>query len=230
MNKIIVGNMKNFMNFDEVKSYIAKIKLEKLDNVILCPTNIYIPYFINENIKVGLQNFLEEDKVCTGEISPIQAKSLNINYVIIGHNERRKNLNETNEVINKKIKIALENNITPILCVGEEFEDRNNSKEKINIQLKECLKDIENKENIIVVYEPTWAIGTNQIPTRQEISDNISFIKDTYHNIKVLYGGSINENNIEKLNKIENLDGFLIGKASTKLDEFLNIIKIVENK
>ena len=229
MEKLIIGNLKNYMNFSETINYLKQI--EDLDNVIICPSNIYIPYFLNKKYKVGIQNILENDKTCTGEISAKQAKSIGIDYTIVGHSERRINFNETNNIVNSKIKEALKEKLYVILCIGEKLEEKDNAIQILENQIIECLKDIE-LDNIVIAYEPVWAIGTGIIPTLEEIEKITKNIKDIVKKIynkeiKVLYGGSVNSSNIKEI--IELTDGVLIGKASTNAVEFLKIIEVVNS-
>lgn len=232
-NKLIVGNMKMNLNGLEIVNYLNNISTLKNNNVIICPSTIYIPYFLNRDFKVGIQNVFQFDKGSyTGEVSAYQAKSLGVEYAIVGHSERRNKLNENNDLISLKLKQIISNNMKAILCVGEKKE------EKIEVILDEqlgLLSDISNLENVIVAYEPVWAIGTNEIPTIEEIINATKYIKNLVKNkynidIKVLYGGSVNKNNIELLNKIEEVDGFLIGGASLNPQEFINIIEVAVNK
>lgn len=224
MEKLIVGNLKNYMDAHDTAVYLKQI--DKIENVVICPSNIFIPYFLNKKFEVGIQNIYLNDKTCTGEITAKQAKSLGISYAIVGHSERRTNFIETNIVVNHKIKEALKNNLKVILCIGETLEEKQNNKtiEVLKKQINECLKDI--NEEVIIAYEPIWAIGTNIVPTVSEIENNISKIKEIV-NTKVLYGGSVNSNNISEIIKVT--DGVLIGKASTDVVEFLKIIEVVNS-
>ncbi|MEG1647688.1 MAG: triose-phosphate isomerase [Bacilli bacterium] len=228
-NKIVIGNMKMNLTYNEICDYVTKINVDS-KQLIICPSSIYIPYFIGHNYKVGIQNvFFKNSGAYTGEISSLQCKSLNIDYAIVGHSERRILFKEDDETINMKIKSVLANNMSVILCVGEhKNEDAN---QIIKKQLMLALEDISDIENVVIAYEPVWAIGTNEIPTNEVIYDTIKYIKELIYkkfnkNIKVLYGGSINEKNIELLMKISNCDGFLVGGASTKINEFLKIIEV----
>ncbi len=226
MKKLVIANMKMNLLLSEIQEYVSKIKHE--NNVIICPTSIYIPYFSSFN--VGIQNvFYENNGSYTGEISPKQAKSLGVNYAIIGHSERRRLFEETNQIINKKIKKALENDLKVILCIGE--QEGQNLIETLNTQLEECLKELESVTKIIVAYEPVWAIGTQKTPTMEQISKTIQYIKDYIYgkyetSILVLYGGSVSKDNIEELNKIENVDGFLVGTAAKSINELNKIIEV----
>lgn len=237
-NKIIIGNMKMYMNIDDVNNYIDKIG-KIIDDVIICPTNIYIPYFLQKGYNLGIQNvYYEDNGAYTGEVSVIQTKKLGINYVIIGHSERRKYFFETDYDVNRKMIKSLDNNLNVILCIGEELDDRNNMNIDVVLrgQLEIALNNVLSKyeQNIIIAYEPRWAIGTGLIPNNNEIRDSINFIKsfvfDKFKmNVKVVYGGSVTDSNIEILNEIENVDGFMVGGCCTNPDKFLKIISVVES-
>ena len=239
-NKIVVANLKTSMTLGDTSKYLKEIN-QKIhnQNVIICPTSIYAPYFLNHGYQVGLQNiFCESLGSCTGEISSKQAKSIGVNYVILGHSERRNILKESNHNINLKIKDCLKNNLKIILCIGETLEERNLLKtDKIlKKQLMECLKDINDLNNITIAYEPVWAIGTNTLPSINDITKAIVFIRYivknylNFSNINVIYGGSINEKNIKNINNIKEIDGVLIGGASVDSSKLLNIIEVTFNE
>jgi triosephosphate isomerase len=234
MDKIIVANLKMNMIYDDVRKYLEDIKQNIFNNVIFCPSDIFIPYFIHNNHKVGIQNVAPITNNITGEISVKQVSSLGIKYAIVGHSERRIQLNESNKEINKKVLLCLENNIVPILCVGETYESHElgKTKEFIKKQLLECLDGIDNINNIIIAYEPIWAIGTNKTPSKEEIIDVFKTIKDmieTIYNqkeLKLLYGGSINHDNAKEFNDIPLLDGYLIGTSALDSYELKKIIEV----
>lgn len=240
-NKLIIANLKMNMDVVDTSRYLKVINENIVDNnVIICPTSIYIPYFLKKSYQVGIQNVFYEDKgAYTGEISPKQAKSMGINYVMVGHSERRRFFNETDTVINKKIKACLKNNLKVILCIGETKEeyDMLKTNKVLKKQIIRALNDIKGDilKNIIIAYEPEWAIGSNIIPNNKEIEDTIRFIRAividnfNYQDIKVLYGGGINDININKLNTINNIDGFLIGDASIDAYKLLSIISVIRN-
>lgn len=235
--KMVIGNHKNYMVVSDISKYLKKIN-DEIDskNVVICPSNIYIPYFLKQSYSVGIQNvFIRSEGSYTGEITSKQAKSIGINYAIIGHSERRIYFDEIDSDINKKIVDALRYNIKVILCVGETLEEKNMLKTArvLKKQLSLGLRNIDNFDNIIIAYEPVWAIGSNIIPSNIDISKTAQFIKETvkslynYEDISVLYGGSVNSKNIRNINKIEELSGVLVGKASTDSNEFLKIIEVV---
>ncbi len=239
--KIIVANLKMDMNAQAIGEYLKNIVGKINDsNVIICPSSIYIPYFLKHRFSIGTQNICEENSGnYTGEISARQVSSLGIKYSLVGHSERRINYFEDNEAIGKKINCLFENNMIPILCIGETNEEKNLLKTNkiLKSELVSCLSNV-NKENIskiIIAYEPIWAVGTNRVPTMAEIRNTVKYIKELIKkiydtDIKVLYGGSININNIEKINKIECLDGIMIGSSATNAQEFLKIKEVVDGE
>lgn len=235
MGKIVAANFKMNMTLDETKDYIIKLnELFSDSRVILFPTSIYIPYFLNNNFSLGVQNISSFNKgAYTGELSPMQVKSIGVEYAIVGHSERRCLYNETDSIINDKIKAGLKNNLKIILCIGETKEEKelNKTEEKLKSQIINAFKDIDNLSNIIIAYEPIWSIGTSLTPTSDEIRKMTIFIKMVVKSISnidlpVLYGGSVNETNIAVINEIEQLSGVLVGGASL-VPEKLNIIREV---
>lgn len=240
--KLIVGNLKMNMVADEISSYLRIVnKNIYSDNVVICPSSIYIPYFLKQRYNVGIQNIaVEEMGSHTGEISAKQAYSLGVKYALIGHSERRQVDGETDLIVGKKVKTAIKNNLYSIVCIGETNEDKVmlRTENVLKKQLKYALKELilEDMDNVVIAYEPVWAIGTNKIPSNRDIKNTVSYIKLLisnlygYNNIKVLYGGSVNSKNISQLMKIDNLDGFLIGGSSLDPNEFLNIIEVAVTK
>ena len=159
-------------------------------------------------------------------------KSIGAKYIILGHSEKRSE-GDTDQIINKKILIANKEKLKIILCVGETYKEKKN-KVVLNVlkkQLNSSLKNLKKFNNIILAYEPIWSIGTGRIPLNSEITKNVNFIKIILkkkykiQNIKVLYGGSVNQNNINILKKINNIDGFLIGGASQNYNKLIDIVK-----
>lgn len=231
-NRLIIGNIKMNMKFGELANYLRYFKDIKNENVVICPSYIYIPYFLNYDFSVGSQNVCSYlDGGYTGEVSASQLASIGVKYTIIGHSERRIKLNETDFEINKKIKNSLNSKLKVILCIGETLEELKLLKKDVVLkkQIRNALFDINDLSNLIIAYEPIWSIGTNKIPSKEELTCTIKYIKgiikDMYKkDIKVIYGGSINEKNIEKLSKIKEIDGFLIGSASINPTQFIEII------
>ena len=224
--KILAANFKMNLTLNEINEYIDKIKDIDNKNIVLIPSNIYIPYFLNKKFSVGVQDaYYLDNGAFTGEVSAKQISSLGVNYAIIGHSERRMYFNETNDILNKKILSCESNGLKVIYCIGETKEERESNKTK-EVLLKQLDEGLKGASEVIIAYEPRWAIGTNVTPTNEEIEDIISFIKSKY-NYKVLYGGSTNDKNIASLNTISNVDGFLVGGASLDYDKFKKMIEIV---
>lgn len=238
-NRIVVGNLKMNMMYDDIKSYIGSLKKEvSSENVVICPTSIYLPYFLGNNYSLGVQNTsVASEGAYTGELSPKQAYSMGVKYSIIGHSERRIHFKEDDSLINKKIIEAIKNKLTVILCIGESQSERIMRKTEQIIK-RQIINDLQNLDadmfdNVIIAYEPVWAIGSNITPTNQDIIGTTKYIKGAveslynYPNIKVIYGGSVNEKNIKELNKIEEIDGFLVGGASLDINKLTKIINVV---
>jgi triosephosphate isomerase len=239
--KLVVGNMKMNLSATEINKYLKIIdKKEYNKQVIFCPSNIYLPYFIGNKYGVGIQNISEyESGAYTGEVSALQVSSMKIDYVLVGHSERREYYKETDDLVRTKLAIALKSKLKVILCIGETEAERDSlsTYKVLKHQLTVALKGMDNEyyKNIIIAYEPVWSIGTGKVPTNTEIEDTITFIKKMVMdlcntNIRVLYGGSVNDENIEDLNTIPNVDGYLVGGASIKLDKFNKIIEVVVNQ
>lgn len=227
MTKQIFINLKMYQDSQEaLDKYLKNLKDEK---ITLFPSLIYLEKCIRHGFTCGVQNISSHDSgPYTSEISAKAVKDLGATYALLGHSEVRQNLFETDEVINLKIKKALENNLIPVLCVGENISEYQSDKTKAAIkrQITKALKSVSGK--IIVSYEPVWAIGTGKTPTNDEISAAISYIKSFFdYDIKVLYGGSVSDKNIAQLAKIKNLDGFLIGKAGIDISSLNKIIEVV---
>ena len=239
--KLVVGNMKMNLTASEINKYIKEIdKKDYNDQVVFCPSSLYLPYFVGKSYKCGIQNIAATKMgAYTGEVSVEQVASLKVDYAIIGHSERRAYYHETDEVVRQKVELALPEKVKIILCIGETLEERESLKtyKVLKRQLTTALKglDISNNKKLIIAYEPVWAIGTGKVPTNQDIEDTITFIKEIINDIcglklKVLYGGSVNDGNIAKLNEIPNVDGYLVGGASNSVEKFNKIIEVVVNQ
>ena len=230
MSKLVLANLKMYQcTKEEVNDYINKLK-EVKNKFIVFPSVIYLEKFIQNNFICGVQNASAHNPgPYTSEVSIHALKNIGVKYVLLGHSEVRQNMAEDDELINLKIKQALDNNLKVVLCVGENLEAYNQSQTKdiLKNQINNALKNI--NEEVIISYEPVWAIGSGKTPTNSEIEDIVSYIKSLFnYNIKVLYGGSVSDNNIETLNEIPNVDGFLIGKAATKPSSLIKIIEVAE--
>ena len=232
----IAANWK--MNLDKKSinyfiKYLRDYKFSNDVNVCIFPPTIYIN-FLNELIKnlpisIGGQNCHNQSfGAYTGEVSATSLKEFGCDYVILGHSERRIYNKETNKHIKKCAELAIETNLKPIICVGENLIERKNGNaiNFIEKQIIECLP--ERFEEIIIAYEPIWSIGTGQIPHKTEIREmhkNITEIVSSKmkKNVQVLYGGSVNENNIDEILSVNNVNGVLVGGASLKIKDFLAI-------
>lgn len=209
----------NPLSKKKVEELFGAYDIKTKHSIILCPPFVYLKKGINYIL--GAQNcFYKNEGAYTGEISPKMLKDAGCKYVIIGHSERRSLLNETDENINLKIKICIENKLKPILCIGEKLgEDR---EKVLKMQIKEGLKGIKDR-NIIIAYEPVWAIGTGKTCNLEDILISYKLIKRIVPQSKVLYGGSVNSQNAEEI--INLTDGVLVGGVSINKKEFLKIIK-----
>jgi triosephosphate isomerase (TIM) len=242
---IIAGNWKMNKTAQEAAQLIIglrdKVKSANCE-VVLCPpfTSLAQAVTLTEgtNIMVGAQNMhFEETGAYTGEISPLMLKSIGVKYVILGHSERRQIFKEDDVLINKKLKSAFINGLTPILCCGETLEEREAGKtfEIINNQLKADLVDIDAKEatNMIIAYEPIWAIGTGKTATSKDANDVIKSIREKIKEmfgseaseaVRIQYGGSVKPSTIKEQMAQSDIDGALVGGASLTVDDFAGIV------
>ena len=225
------GDTRSLNFLDKVVTFIKKYKKNNIKLIYFPPAtliNLLSQKFKNTSIDVGAQNCFHEENhgAYTGQINSFMLKDAGAKYIILGHSENRK-LGEDNNLINRKIKSSIKSGLKIIFCIGETLSQKNkkNTKKILSQQIIQGLKNVENKKNIIIAYEPVWAIGSGLIPKETEIFDIVSFIKNKVKGSKVLYGGSVNTNNINLLKKIDNVDGFLIGGASQNSNNFIDIIK-----
>ena len=243
--KVIAGNWKMNMLPDETIKFIEELTpLVKDTNneVILCVPYTDLFYALltaqNTNIKIGAQNMhFEEKGAYTGEVSGKMLKAINVEYIIIGHSERRQYFNETDETVNKKIKAAFNYGLKPIVCVGETLEERESGKttDIITKQTELALEGLteEQVENTIIAYEPIWAIGTGKTATSEDANNSIKEIRnkiaeiygqDTASRVIIQYGGSVKSTNAKELFEMSDIDGGLVGGASLKAEEFSKIV------
>lgn len=242
---LIAANWKMNKNIQESISFINNFKdlSKKIKDVdiVICPPftslNEVNKIIKGSNIKIGAQNMHYEDNgAFTGEISPLMLKDAGCDYIILGHSERREYFNEDNQLINKKLISALKNNISPILCIGEKLEQRENNPtfDVIKGQLTNCLKNINeaNAKKITIAYEPCWAIGTGKTASPQQAEEVHKFIRELLsklynnsiaENTRIIYGGSVKPNNIKDLMNQDNIDGALVGGASLNEEDFFQI-------
>ena len=243
--KVIAGNWKMNMLPNEAMEMISKLApyVKDTENeVVLCVPYTDLFYSLlaaqETNIKIGAQNMhFEEKGAYTGEVSASMLKSIGVEYVIIGHSERRQYFNETDETVNKKIKAAFVHELKPIVCVGETLEQREAGKavEVITTQTEKALEGLTEKqvENTIIAYEPIWAIGTGKTATSEDANNAIKSIRDKIcqiygqnvgKSIIIQYGGSVKSTNCKELFTTSDIDGGLVGGASLDSEEFAKIV------
>ena len=243
--KVIAGNWKMNMLPDETIKMIeelAPLVEGAQSEVILCVPFTDLFYALltaqNTNIKIGAQNMhWEENGAYTGEVSAKMLKSIGVEYVILGHSERRQYFNETDETVNKKLKKAFEVGLNPIVCVGETLEEREAGKanEIVTNQIKKAFEGITNVQatKTIIAYEPIWAIGTGKTATAEDANNMICNIRQEMSNLYgqmtaqrviIQYGGSVKASNCKELFSTSDIDGALVGGASLNADEFAKIV------
>ncbi len=243
--KVIAGNWKMNKLPNEAMEFITELTplVKDTDNeVILCVPYTDLFYSLlhvqDTNIKIGAQNMhYEENGAYTGEVSGEMLKSIGVEYVIIGHSERRAYYGETDETVNKKLKKALSLELKPIVCVGESLDERESGKAKeiVTTQTKLALEGISNEDvtKTIIAYEPIWAIGTGKTATKEDANETIKWIreeiekiygKNVSDNVIIQYGGSVKSSNAKEIFEMSDIDGGLVGGASLKADEFAKIV------
>tara|TARA_B100001093_G_C26448420_1_gene851212 strand:+ start:19 stop:759 length:741 start_codon:yes stop_codon:yes gene_type:complete len=231
------GNLKSINSLDKVIKF-SKSKEIKKGRLIYCPPftliNSLFKKFKNCLIDIGAQNCHESDNYGshTGFVNARMLKNIGANYVIIGHSENRRK-GETDRLINLKIQSAIKAKLRVIFCIGETLKEKKNKKTKTILlkQIRLGLNKIKKKSNIFIAYEPVWSIGTGNIPKISELNQTVEFIKKQFKGKlpKILYGGSVNPQNIIDLKRIKTLDGFLIGGSSLNPKKFIDIIKKTYN-
>ena len=227
------GNLSSLNTLDKVIKF-SKSKEIKKGRLIYCPPytliNSFSKKFKNCQIGIGGQNCHESESygAFTGSVNSRMLKNAGAHFVIIGHSENRIK-GESDKLINLKIKSALKAKLKVIFCIGETLAEKRKRRTQsiLSKQIKIGLNNIKNKSNIFIAYEPVWAIGSGIIPKSQDLFKTIEFIKSKFRDKlpKVLYGGSVNPENIINLKKINNIDGFLIGGASQSAKKFIDIVK-----
>ncbi len=244
---MIAGNWKMYKTINEALELTTALKKElaqvQAADVVVCPVftalNSVFQNIGDSEIGLGAQDlYWEKEGAFTGEISPIMIKDCGCDYVIVGHSERRKYFGETDADVNKKVKAALAVGLTPIMCIGETLEQRekNETLEVVTRQLNGGFAGIEKFDamNVVIAYEPIWAIGTGKTATpaqAQEVHGAIrKWLTDKYTSgasdtMRVLYGGSVKPENIKELMSQEDIDGALVGGASLKAGSFIDIVK-----
>ena len=239
---IIAGNWKMFKTRDEALSFIYAVADNvpaqgKVDSVVCAPF-VLLRCLVKrqgENLRIGAQNMhFEEQGAFTGEIAPNMLTSTGVTYVIIGHSERRAMFNETDETCNKKLHAAYKHGLVPILCVGESLEHREGGKTEEVIK-EQIVKDLEGLtaeqvKNLVIAYEPIWAIGTGKTATAEVANETCGYIRslvgelygeEVAEEVRIQYGGSVKLNNIDELMSQPHIDGALIGGASLVAEDFV---------
>lgn len=243
---VIAGNWKMYKTRDDALAFVYAVNqlvpdLERVESVICAPA-IFLRDLVKregENLRIGAQNmhYLDEGAY-TGEISPGMLKSYGVDYVVVGHSERRAYYNETDETVNLKVKKAIATEITPIVCVGESLDIREagTTNAFVEAQILKAYQDVSDMDALktIVAYEPIWAIGTGKTATPEMANETIKAIRNvletkygnaTAEKIRILYGGSVKPSNIDDLLKESDIDGALVGGASLDADSFLSLVK-----
>lgn len=242
---IITGNWKMNKTRDEALQFIYAVKnqvtsSEKVESVICAPFP-YLRCLVKRQgdfIRVGAQNMhFENSGAYTGEVSPDMLTSIGVSYVILGHSERREMFNETDESVNKKVHAAFAHQLIPIVCVGESLEDRENNttNQVVDQQTVAALVGltVDQVKQVVIAYEPIWAIGTGRTATAEQANETIGYIrqvvervygKEAADAIRIQYGGSVNPSNIKELMSQEHIDGALVGGASLDPKSFLSLV------
>lgn len=233
MGKYIVANFKMYKTVDEAVSYAKVFKklVKKCDSFVgVCPSFVCIKEMADifkGKVKVGAQNCSQfADGAYTGEVSAQMVKSAGASFTILGHSERRKYFGETDEIVNQKIKMAHQNGLDVIVCLAD--DGGSGYRQNLKVQIKTLLDSVDPSKNIIFAFEPLWAIGTGKAMSAKNIKPVVKAIKEEARKIlpyepKVLYGGSVNSANCEKILEIDNVDGLLVGGASKNPQEFAKI-------
>ncbi len=250
-NKLIAGNWKMNNSVSETKSLLTKLLpliKDTPNSVVVCVpfTDIYAAGQLlkKSNVSLGAQNVhWKNSGAYTGEISANMLSEAEVTYVIVGHSERRQYFNDTDETVNGKLKAALNAGLTPIMCIGESLNQREQGVTEafLATQLEQGLKEItaEEAQKIVFAYEPIWAIGTGVTASAKEAQDTIKFVRkqiaslygeDVAQKVYILYGGSMNDANAFSLLNMPDIDGGLIGGASLSAEKFAAIIRAVEEK
>lgn len=243
---IIAGNWKMFKTVPESTSFIEAVKgkaeVEGVESVICAPfTNLpaLVEAVKGTNIKIGAQNLhFEDNGAFTGEISGVMLKDLGVDYVVIGHSERRQYFNETDETVNKKVHAAFRHGLTPIVCVGEKLEEReaDQTKDVCKVQTEAAFAGLaaDQAAKVVVAYEPIWAIGTGKSSTSQDANEVIAYIrgviKDLYNEevanaVRIQYGGSVKPENVAEYLGQSDIDGALVGGASLQPESYIALVQ-----
>mgnify|MGYP001500466892 FL=1 len=249
---IIAGNWKMHKTLEEAKSFVKEVKSlvppqDKVDSVICAPA-LFLGQLVElaegSELKIGAQNMhFEESGAYTGEISPVALADIGVDYVIIGHSERREMFAETDETVNKKVLAAFKHKLTPIVCVGESLAEREAGKtnEIVGDQVKKALAGVDESavKNIVIAYEPIWAIGTGKSSSPEDANEVCAHIRgviaeiysdDVANEVRIQYGGSVKPENIKDFLNQPEVDGALVGGASLEPRSFLQLLEAGQNE
>lgn len=249
---IIAGNWKMHKTLEEAKSFVKEVKSlvppqDKVDSVICAPA-LFLGQLVElaegSELKIGAQNMhFEESGAYTGEISPVALADIGVDYVIIGHSERREMFAETDETVNKKVLAAFKHELTPIVCVGESLAEREAGKtnEIVGDQVKKALAGVDASavKNIVIAYEPIWAIGTGKSSSPEDANEVCAHIRgviadiysdDVANEVRIQYGGSVKPENIKDFLNQPEIDGALVGGASLEPRSFLQLLEADQNE
>lgn len=245
--QVIAGNWKMNKVLNEVEQFVQAAKNEvpgeeQVESVVCAPFP-FLHSLIKETegtpLKVGAQNMhFEESGAFTGEVSPVMLKDLGVSYVVLGHSERREIFGETDEDVNKKVHAAFKHDLTPIVCVGETLEQRENNEtmNHVEAQVKKALEGLSDEEvqQVIIAYEPIWAIGTGKTSSAEDANEVCSHIRNVVKEfssetaaeaVRIQYGGSVKPANVDELLGQSDIDGALVGGASLEADSFLKLVE-----
>lgn len=248
---IIAGNWKMYKTLSEAVDFVEQVKSQVPANdkveAVVCAPALFLPTLVEAakgtDLAIGAQNMhFETEGAFTGEISPTQLADIHVQYVVLGHSERREYFNETDEAVNKKAHAAFAHNLVPIICVGETLEEREAGQtvSKVSSQVKAAIKDLSSEQvaQAVIAYEPIWAIGTGKTATAADANEVCGEVRhaiaeeigaEVAEKTRIQYGGSVKPANIEELLSMEHIDGALVGGASLEVDSYLKLLEAGAN-
>ena len=248
---IIAGNWKMYKTLSEAVDFVEQVKSQVPANdkveAVVCARALFLPTLVEAakgtDLAIGAQNMhFETEGAFTGEISPTQLADIHVQYVVLGHSERREYFNETDEAVNKKAHAAFAHNLVPIICVGETLEEREAGQtvSKVSSQVKAAIKDLSSEQvaQAVIAYEPIWAIGTGKTATAADANEVCGEVRhaiaeeigaEVAEKTRIQYGGSVKPANVEELLSMEHIDGALVGGASLEVDSYLKLLEAGAN-
>ncbi|MBM7701008.1 triose-phosphate isomerase [Kurthia huakuii] len=248
---IIAGNWKMYKTLSEAVDFVEQVKSQVPANdkveAVVCSPALFLPSLVEAakgtDLAIGAQNMhFETEGAFTGEISPTQLADIHVQYVVLGHSERREYFNETDEAVNKKAHAAFAHHLVPIICVGETLEEREAGQtvSKVATQVKAAIKDLSAAQvaQAVIAYEPIWAIGTGKTATAADANEVCGEVRkaiaeeigaDVADKTRIQYGGSVKPTNVDELLSMEHIDGALVGGASLEVDSYLKLLEAGAN-